>query len=108
MGVDGFWGYRYVGSSSANPEVRRGRFRVATVGCGTAVVTALVARLALVALGRDSAVGAGVLDAVIFAGAGIGCVLSAVRAPAPRRRYAGLVAAACLFVLAVSALVPLV
>jgi hypothetical protein len=72
------------------------------------IAAAVGIRLTLLALGRGSAVEAAVLDVAIFAGAGIGCVLSILGAPAPRRRYAGLVVAACLFALAVRALVPIV
>ncbi len=94
-------------SSPAKPEVRRGRFRVAGVVGGVVVVAAIAARLVLMALGRGSSVGADILDVVIFAVAGIGCVLSVLTAPVPRRRYSGLIAAACLFALAVWAFVPL-
>ena len=97
-----------LGSRPAGTEGHRLRLRAAGVLGGVLIAAAVTTRLTLVALGRGSVVEAAMLDVVIFAGAGIGCVLSVLSAPVPRRRYAVLIPAACLLALAVRALVPLV
>lgn len=95
-------------SRPSGPEVHRLPFRAAGVLGGVVIAAAVATRLTLMALGRGSVVEAAVLDIVIFAGAGTGCVLSVLSAPAPRRRYVALIPAACLLALAVRALLPLV